>query len=80
MVVRRIARWFLSVITMLFAGSAAVAQTDSLAPGAGGRGKFRTACGQDVQRFCVGVQPGGGPPRAMSIVPILVKCPQRAGI
>jgi hypothetical protein len=59
MVVRRIARWSL-VITMLFAVSAAVAQTGSLAPGAGGGGKFRAACGQDVQQFCVGVQPGGG--------------------
>jgi cysteine rich repeat protein len=59
MVVRRITRWSL-VITVLFAGSAAVAQTDSPAPGAGGRGKFRAACAQDVQRFCVGVQPGGG--------------------
>jgi Cysteine rich repeat len=29
---------------------------------AAGRGgaKFRAACGEDVQRFCVGVQPGGG--------------------
>jgi hypothetical protein len=59
MVVRRIARWSL-VITMLFAVSAAVAQTGSPAPGAGGRAKLREACGQDVQRFCVGVQPGGG--------------------
>ena len=56
MVVRRIARWSL-VITMLFNVSGAVAQTG---PGAGGGAKFRAACGQDVQRFCVGVQPGGG--------------------
>ena len=27
---------------------------------AGGGAKLRAACGQDVQRFCVGVQPGGG--------------------
>jgi hypothetical protein len=58
MVVHRIARWSLS-ITMLFAGFGAVAQTNSPAPNAGG-GKFRAACGDDVQRFCVGVQPGGG--------------------
>ena len=59
MVVRRIARRSL-VITMIFAVSAAVAQTGSPALGAGGGAKFRAACGQDVQRFCVGVQPGGG--------------------
>ena len=59
MVVRRIARWSL-VITMFFTVSGAVAQTGSPAPGAGGGAKFRAACGQDVQRFCVGVQPGGG--------------------
>ena len=53
----RIARWSLS-ITMLFAVFAAVAQTGSAAPGEGG--KFRAACDQDLQRFCVGVQPGGG--------------------
>jgi hypothetical protein len=59
MVVRRIARWSL-VITMLFAVSAAVAQTGSPVPGAGGGAKLRVACGEDLQRFCVGVQPGGG--------------------
>jgi hypothetical protein len=58
MVVHRIARWSFSA-TMLFAVSAAVAQTNHPATGAGG-GKFRAACGEDVQRFCVGVQPGGG--------------------
>jgi hypothetical protein len=52
MVVHRIARWPLS-ITMLFAVLAAVAQTNSPAPGAGGGAKFRVACGEDVQRFCV---------------------------
>jgi hypothetical protein len=57
-VVCRIACWSLS-ITMLFAVFAAVAQTNSAAPGANG-GKFRVACDQDLQRFCVGVQPGGG--------------------
>jgi hypothetical protein len=58
MVVRRIACWSLA-ITMLFAVSAAVAQTDSPVPGAGGA-KLRLACGGDLQRFCVGVQPGKG--------------------
>jgi hypothetical protein len=43
---------------MLFAMVAAVAQT-SPAAGAGGGGKFRAACGEDVQRLCVGVQAGG---------------------
>jgi cysteine rich repeat protein len=59
MVVRRIARRSL-VIIIIFAVSAAVAQTGSPVPGAGGGGKFRAACGEDVQQFCVGVQPGGG--------------------
>jgi hypothetical protein len=59
MVVRRIARWSL-VITMLFAVSAAVAQTGSPVPGSGGGAKLRVACGEDLQRFCGGVQPGGG--------------------
>jgi hypothetical protein len=59
MMVHRIARWSLS-ITMFFAVFAAVAQTNSPAPGAGGGGKFRAACGEDVQRFCAGVQPGRG--------------------
>jgi Cysteine rich repeat len=58
MVVHQIARWSVG-ITMLFAGFAAVAQTNGPAPNAGG-GRFRAACGDDVQRFCVGVQPGGG--------------------
>jgi Cysteine rich repeat len=59
MAVQRLARWSLG-ITMLFAVVVAVAQTNSPAAGAGGGGKFRAACGEDVQRFCVGVQPGGG--------------------
>jgi hypothetical protein len=60
MAVQRLARWSLG-ITMLFAVVAAVAQTNSPAAGTGGGGKFRAACGEDVQRFCVGMQPGGGP-------------------
>jgi hypothetical protein len=59
MVGHRIARWSLS-IAMLFAAFAAIAQTNSTAPGAGGGGKFRAACGEDVERFCIGIQPGGG--------------------
>jgi hypothetical protein len=59
MAVQRLARWSLG-ITMLFAVVAAVAQTNSPAAGVGGGGKFRAACGEDVQRFCGGVQPGGG--------------------
>jgi hypothetical protein len=59
MAVQRLARWSLS-ITMLFAVVSAVAQTDSPAAGARGGGKFRAACGEDLERFCVGVQPGGG--------------------
>ena len=58
MVVWRIARW--SLIIILFAVFAAIAQTNSPAPGASGGGKFRAVCGEDLQRFCVGVQPGGG--------------------
>jgi hypothetical protein len=59
MMVHRITRWSLST-TMLFGVSGAAAQTNNPASGAGGGGKFRAACGEDVQRFCVGVQPGGG--------------------
>src|SRR5271169_1133410 len=61
MVVRQIARWSLVIIIIMpFAVFAAVAQTNSPAPDAGGGGKFRAACDQDLQRFCVAVQPGGG--------------------
>ena len=59
MAVQRLARWSLG-ITMLFAVVPAVAQTNSPTAGAGGGGKFRAACGEDLQRFCAGVQPGGG--------------------
>ena len=59
MAVHRLARWSLG-ITMLFVAVAAVAQTNSRAAGTGAGGKFGAACGEDVQRFCVGVQPGGG--------------------
>src|SRR5271155_5061619 len=59
MVVRRNARWSL-IIVILLAVFPVVAQTNSSAPGTGGGGKLRAACGEDVQRFCVEVQPGGG--------------------
>ena len=59
MVVRQIARWSL-IIKILFGVFPAIAQTDSPTPGAGSGGKFRAACGADLQRFCIGVQPGGG--------------------
>jgi hypothetical protein len=59
MAVKRLARWSLS-ITMLFAVVPAVAQTNSSTAGASGGGKFRAACGEDLQRFCADVQPGGG--------------------
>ena len=59
MVVRRIVRWSI-IIVILFAVFPAVAQTNSSAPGAGSGGKLRAACGEDLQRFCAGVPPGGG--------------------
>src|SRR5271169_1253591 len=59
MAVRRIVRWSL-IIVPLFAVFPAVAQINSPAPGAGSGGKFRAACGEDLQRFCSAVQPGGG--------------------
>jgi hypothetical protein len=58
MLVGRIARWSL-VTSMVFAVSTAVAQTDSPVRGPGGA-KIRAACGDDLQRFCVDVRPGGG--------------------
>jgi hypothetical protein len=57
MVICRSACWSL-VLIMLFATFAAVAQTNS--PSGAGGGKFRAACGEDLQQLCVGVQPGGG--------------------
>ena len=55
---RQIARWSFGT-TILFAVSAAVAQTKHPAPRAGG-GEFRAACGEDLRRFCARAQPGGG--------------------
>lgn len=59
MVVRRIAHCSL-VIAMHFAVSTVAAQTSNPAPGASAGGKFRAVCGAELQRFCAGVQPGGG--------------------
>jgi hypothetical protein len=59
MVVRRVARWSPG-IAVLFAVFAAVAQTNSPAPGASSGSKFRAACGEDLRQFCAAVQPGGG--------------------
>jgi Cysteine rich repeat len=56
MALQRIARWSLG-IAMVFDVAAAVVQTDEPA---GGGGRFRAACSEDLQRFCVGVQAGGG--------------------
>jgi len=57
MSVHRIVRW--SLVIVLLAVPAAIVQTRSPAPGAGGV-KLRVACGEDLQRFCVEVRPGGG--------------------
>ena len=58
MVIRRIARWSL-VGALVFAVSVAGAQNGSPVPGASGA-KLREACVDDLQRFCIGVRPGGG--------------------
>ena len=60
MLLRRIARWSLSSGLYRLTVFPVIAQTDSSAPSAGGGGKFRAACREDVKRFCVGVEPGGG--------------------
>ena len=59
MLIRRISCWSF-VITVFLIVSAAIAETGNLTSGAGGGAKLRVECGQDLQRFCVGVQPGGG--------------------
>jgi hypothetical protein len=38
----------------------AVAQAQDSPPPAGGKGGAREACKADVEKFCSGVQPGGG--------------------
>jgi hypothetical protein len=58
MVIRRIARWSL-VAAVVFAVSVAGAQNGSPVPGANAA-KLREACVDDLQRFCIGVRPGGG--------------------
>ena len=72
--VHGIARWSLVTVTVLFVGPVALAQTDyplseqppvsqptttQPVPWGGGAG-FRMDCGQDLQRFCDGMQPGEG--------------------
>ena len=58
-----IARWSLVTVILLLVGPAALAQTESTAtqpvPWAQGA-RFRMDCGQDLHRFCYGVQPGEG--------------------
>jgi hypothetical protein len=49
--IHRIVYWLLTIAALL-GGPAAFAQTDVA--------KFRAACSQDFQRFCTGMQPGGG--------------------
>ena len=65
----RIACWFLVIATLLGV-PAAFAQT--------GVAKFRAACGQDFQRFCTGVQPGGG--RIINCWPVVARCQHRADL
>jgi len=71
---RGIARWSLVSVTLLLAGPAALAQSDYPLPGQapvsqptptqpvpwGRAAGLRMDCGQDLQRFCYGVQPGEG--------------------
>ena len=59
MVVHRIACWLLVMTMVVVAVSASTAQTGSQVRGRGSA-KISTACGDDLQRFCAGVQPGGG--------------------
>jgi hypothetical protein len=60
---RGITRWSVVPVILLLVGPAALAQTASTAPqpvpwAQGVR--FRMDCGQDLRRFCYGVQPGEG--------------------
>jgi Cysteine rich repeat len=69
-----LARWSFVTVTLLLCGPGAFAQTDQPLPGQlpmsqrtttqpvqwVGAARFRMDCGQDVQRFCHGVQPGEG--------------------
>ena len=55
-----IARWSLVTVTLLIAGPTALAQTDSQPVPWGRATGFRVDCGEDLQRFCYGVQPGEG--------------------
>src|SRR5271157_3252067 len=57
------ARWSLVSVILLLIGPAALAQTEPTTtqpvPWAQGA-QFRMDCGQDLHRFCYGVQPGEG--------------------
>jgi hypothetical protein len=69
-----IARWSLVIVTLLFVGPAALAQTDYPLPGQRTIAQptttqpvpwrraagLRVDCGRDLQQFCYGVQPGEG--------------------
>ena len=69
-----LARWSFLTVNLLLFGPGAFAQTDQPLPGQPpmsqrtttqpvqwvGAARFRMDCGQDVQRFCHGVQPGEG--------------------
>jgi hypothetical protein len=55
--------WIIAGAGMLIAATAcsgASAQSDSAAPAAGRHGALREACMADVQKLCVGAEPGGG--------------------
>jgi Cysteine rich repeat len=58
-----IARWSLVTVILVLVGPAAFAQSEATAtqpvPWAQGA-RFRMDCGQDLHRFCYGVQPGEG--------------------
>jgi hypothetical protein len=61
--VRGIARWSLITVTLLLIGPAALAQTEptTTQPVPWNQAvRFRMDCGQDLHRFCYGVQPGEG--------------------
>ena len=58
-----IARWSLITVTLLLIGPAALAQTEPTTTQPvpwKQAARFRMDCGQDLHRFCYGVQPGGG--------------------
>ena len=78
-----IARWTQITVTLLIIGPAALAQTDYPLPGQPPIAQPTTTqpvtwrraaglsvdCGQDLQQFCYGVQPGDGRLIRLSLVP-----------